>query len=97
MHNFANIFWKVFLFLILACRGSPKKGHTKLVFLQRAQKMRSDQMTLMAETVHLYPEDEFTLILFLDHIYLMDEGKGLRLTNNLNINKNKQNEQNTFR
>lgn len=58
MHNFAIFLWKDFLFLILACRGSPKEAHTKLVFLRRAQKMkRSNQMTLMAEIVHLYPED----------------------------------------
>lgn len=58
MHNFANLIWKVFLFLILACRESPQEAHTKLVFLQRAQKLkRSNQMTLMAEIVHFYPED----------------------------------------
>lgn len=49
-------------------------------------------MILMKEIVHLCSEDQFTLIIFLDHIYLVDEGKGLRLTNNLYINKNKQEE-----
>lgn len=59
---------------------------------------RNNQMILTTEIVHLCSEDRFTLIIFLDYMYLVDEGKGLRLTNNLNSNKNKQKEQkNTFR
>ena len=97
--TFANLLWKVFLFLILATRGSHKEVNKKLIFFQRAQKMkRNNQMILTTEIVHLCSEDRFTLIIFLDYMYLVDEGKGLRLTNNLNSNKNKQKEQkNTFR
>lgn len=83
---------KVFLFLILAFRGDPKQAKKNELSPETRKNEKKQQPNNFNESERspLPWRLEFTLITFLDHIYLVDEGKVLRPTKNVNIKKNKQ-------